>query len=84
MAKMGRPVGSTTRPQFYTYVTEEDRKQFVRWALKEAKKPDNLELAMWVGDQIFGKAAQPIGGPGDGPIQVQVGLTDQLAKVYGG
>ena len=56
---MARPVGSTTKPQFYTYVTEVERNEFVRWIKKNFKKDPNL--AKWYGDQMFGKALQPLG-----------------------
>jgi hypothetical protein len=63
---MARPVGSTTRPQFHTYTTEEDRKEFAAW-VRENYKYDPM-LAKWYGDQMFGKAVQPIGGHDGGPL----------------
>ena len=68
MKKMGRPVGSTTRPQFYTYIDETDRVAFVKWAM--AKYKEDPQLAKWVGDQLFGKAVQPIGNDGNEPFKV--------------
>lgn len=65
---MARPVGSTTRPQFYTYITEIERVAFVKWVVKNYKK--DPQLAKWYGDQMFGKAVQPIGNDEDKPFQV--------------
>ena len=65
---MARPVGSTTRPQFYTYVDEYDRKEYVAWIKKNYKK--ERDLAKWFGDQIFGKAVQPIGNDDGKPLMV--------------
>jgi len=73
---MGRPFGATTRPQFYTYVTEVERKEYVRWAKKHFKKGG--DFAKWYGDQLFGKAAQPITGQDGGPLQVEI--SEVIAK----
>lgn len=59
---MARPVGATTRPQFYTYVTEIERKEYAKWVKSVYKKPAYKEIAKWYGDQLFGKAVQPVGG----------------------
>ncbi len=66
---MGRPLGATNRPQFYTYTDERDRKAFVAWVRENYQK--DPQLAKWFGDQIFGKAAQPISNDGDKPFLVQ-------------
>lgn len=58
MASKGRPKGTTSNHQFRHYVTEEQRKAFVAWAMSNYKKKP--ELAKWIGDQVFGKAVQPI------------------------
>lgn len=76
---MARPVGATTRPQFYTYVTELDRKAYVKWVLKNYKKDANL--AKWVGDQMFGKAPQPLTGDIENPLKVIV-VSEETAKRY--
>lgn len=55
---MARPVGSKTRPQFYTYITEIERKEFVAWVKKNFKSDPGL--AKWYGEQMFGKAPQAI------------------------
>ncbi len=64
----GRPKGATSRPQFHTYVTEIERKDFVKW-IKTAYKKDK-ELARWYGDQMFGKATQTIAGDADNPLAI--------------
>ena len=66
---MARPVGSTTRPQFHTYVTEIERKEFALWVKENFKK--DPALAKWYGDQMFGKATQPVGFESDKPLLVQ-------------
>lgn len=66
---MARPKGSTTRPQFHTYITEIERKDFVKWVTKNYKS--DPALARWYGDQMFGKAAQPLANDGGEPLIVQ-------------
>jgi hypothetical protein len=63
---MARPVGSTTRPQFHTYTDENDRKEFVQYMRKNYKY--DPMLAKWYGDQMFGKAVQPIAGHDGGAL----------------
>ena len=65
---MARPVGTTNRPQFHTYTTEIERKEFALWVKKNYKKDSNL--AKWYGDQLFGKAVQPIGNDDDKPFVI--------------
>lgn len=65
---MGRPVGSTTRPQFHKYTSETDRKEFAKWVKANYKK--NPKLAVWYGDQMYGKAVQPIGNADDRPFKL--------------
>lgn len=72
---MARPVGAKTRPQFYTYVTEIERKEYVNW-IKKAYKKDK-ELAKWYGDQMFGKATQTIAGDTDSPLTLKVVLYER-------
>lgn len=59
---MARKFGSTNRPQFYTYVTEVERKEYAKWVKANYKK--DPALARWYGDQLFGKAPQPLTGEG--------------------
>lgn len=69
MGVAGRPKGSTTRPQLRNFVTEEQIQEFVEYMVENyQKKP---ELAKWFGDQLFGKAVQPIGNDDRGALIVQ-------------
>lgn len=65
---MARKLGATNRPAFYTYVTEVERKEYAKWVKKNYQ--NDPSLARWYGDQLFGKAAQPLTGEGGGPIAV--------------
>lgn len=67
---MARPIGTTNRPQFHTYTSEIERKEFVLWVIKNYKK--SPDLAKWYGDQLFGKAMQPNehSGPLGKPIPI--------------
>lgn len=74
MAKRGRPIGSKTRPQFRDFITEDEVKNLVKVAKRQAEtKPEILKFVL---EQIFGKAPQPIGGDPDNPIIVK--------PIYGG
>ena len=64
----GRPKGATNRPQFYTYTTEIERKEYVKWVKENYKKDANL--AKWYGDQLFGKAVQPLGNDNGQPLVI--------------
>jgi hypothetical protein len=76
---MARPVGSTTRPQFHTYTNEIDRKEFVAWVRENYKTDPNL--AKWYGDQMFGKATQPISGSDLGELVLVI--SGETAARYG-
>jgi hypothetical protein len=67
----GRKKGSTTVPQFRNYVSEADRKQFVEFIL--ATYMGDMRLAVWLGDQLFGKASQAVelSGKDGGPIEIK-------------
>ena len=67
---MARPVGSKNRPQFYTYVTEIERVEFVKWVKENFKKDANL--ARWYGEQMFGKAPQPLTNSEGGDLPVPI------------
>src|SRR5204862_154300 len=54
----GRKVGSTILPRLSQYVTEAERKAFVKHVMFAYKS--NPRLAVWVGDQLFGKAFQAL------------------------
>ena len=65
----GRPKGATNRPQFHTYATEIERKEYFNWVKDNYKK--SPELAKWYGDQLFGKAMQPIGNDNGQPLVIK-------------
>jgi hypothetical protein len=75
----GRPKGSKTVPQFRNYVSEKERRKFVEFVLDQYM--GDIRLALWFGEQLFGKAPQHLTGDVDAPIQVNI--TPQLKKVYG-
>jgi len=56
----GRKKGSTVRPQLRDSFTEDELKEFAQ-SLKERVKTDSV-IAKFVGEQIYGKAPQPIEG----------------------
>ena len=58
----------STRPKFTMYWSEDDIVEYHRW-LKENYKKQPL-LAKFVGEQLFGKAPQPLTGDKDNPIRI--------------
>lgn len=73
--KGGRPKGTTTTPQFSHYVDKKDIEKFVKHVL--TKYQEDPQIAKWVGDQIFGKARQPIDGDFKGKLEI---LFDEAFK----
>lgn len=65
----GRKPGPTAKP-FRDYVSEKDKATFVEFMLSNYMA--DMRLATWVGDQLFGKAAQAITGPDGGPVEITV------------
>lgn len=68
--KRGRPLGSTTRPQFRDFISQDEVKKLVKIAKRKAETQP--ELLKWVLEQVFGKAPLPIGNDGSNPFVVQV------------
>jgi len=69
MATRGRPIGSTTKPQFKDFITRDEVKKLVKLAKQQAEtKPELLKFVL---EHVFGKAPQPLTGEGGGPVQVQ-------------
>ncbi len=67
----GRKKGSTNRPVIRDFFTDADIKALIV-DIKIAAKTDN-RLKQWLGDQIFGKATQPVEGSGaNGEIVVKI------------
>jgi hypothetical protein len=67
--KGGRPKGTTTVPQFRSYVCEADRKKFVEFVLSTYM--GDMRLAVWLGDQLFGKAPQPLSNDHTGSLIIR-------------
>jgi len=63
----GGKLGSI-RPHIAHYWDAEDIKDYFMWLKKEYKK--RPELAKWVGDQLCGKAVQPIGNDNGEPLKI--------------
>jgi hypothetical protein len=74
----GRPKGSTNVPKFRDYVSNEEREKFVEFILDQYM--GDMRLALWLGDQLFGKATQAVelGGPDGTAITVQI--SEAIAK----
>jgi hypothetical protein len=56
----GRPKGSTQRPQLRDYFDEQELLDFIE--LVKTDMVEDMTILKFVGEQIFGKAAQPISG----------------------
>jgi len=66
----GRPKGSGNKRHILDYWEIEDIHEFFQNLKKRYKKSDRL--AVWIGDQISGKAVQPIAGDPENPIKVEI------------
>jgi hypothetical protein len=64
----GRKKGSKTVPQFRDYVSDKERKKFVEFVLSSYM--GDMRLTTWMGDQLFGKAPQPLTNDDGEPIAV--------------
>lgn len=64
----GRRDGSQNVPKFSSYFTEKEVEEFVRDLFIRAKTSD--KIAVFVGEHLFGKAIQPIGGEDGKPIMI--------------
>lgn len=73
------PKEGSVRPKFTHYWSTDDIQAYFDW-LKENYKL-SPQLAKFVGEQIVGKAVQPIAGEDGKPIQIQVtGVEIKLRK----
>jgi hypothetical protein len=59
----------TNRPQIRSYFTKKEVEALVE-QLKERAKTDSTILK-FLGEQVFGKAPQPLTGEDGGPIQIK-------------
>ena len=64
----GRPKGSKNKYSIHDYFTKGDVKEFVEF-LKSTYMEDP-RLMVWLGDQLFGKAVQPIGNDNGQPLLI--------------
>ena len=79
----GKPIGNiegNMRPRITDYWDSEDIKDYFSYLKKNYKKSDTL--AKFVGEQLMGKAVQPIANDGDRPLIVKFdnALTRSTAK----
>jgi hypothetical protein len=64
-------------PTFREYVIEDDRKRFVEFVLSTYMESERLTT--WMGDQLFGKAAQQLEltGPEGAPLETNSWASDR-------
>lgn len=68
---MGRPLGSTTKPQLRNYITRQEIDEILRVAIEKAKS-GNETMQKFLLEQYFGKAPQPITGEEGGALKIQI------------
>jgi hypothetical protein len=78
MAKGGKRIGAgvkegSIRPHISQYWTEDEIRDFFRDMYKRAKKSDRI--AVWCGDQLSGKAPQPLSNPDGTPLVISFDST---------
>lgn len=73
MARGGKRPGAGRKPRasFSELVSTAERKKFVEFVLETYM--GDMRLAMWMGDQLFGRASQAVelSGKDGGPIQIE-------------
>ncbi len=57
------------RPKITTYWSQKDIEEYFTWLKKSYKKEPTL--AKFVGEQLMGKAVQPIGNDEDKPFKIE-------------
>ena len=57
------------RPRLLDYINKDQLREFVEFTLDNYKEDSRLHT--WFGDQIFGKAVQPIGNEDGKPLRVE-------------
>lgn len=80
----GRPRGSSNLPRFADMVSEDQRRNFKDWAMRNYKK--NPRLAVWVGDNAFRKLKDEIDvttddEPLNKPTAEIVAIAEEAAKL---
>ena len=66
----GRKKGGKEKPHISSYWSETDIKNYFEHL--KTKYPESDRIATWIGDQLCGKAVQPISGDSDNPLTIQV------------
>jgi hypothetical protein len=61
----GRPKGSSTKPQFGDYISEEKAVNVIDMLYAEALD-GKIDAAKWIGDQFFGRATTKLAGDDNG------------------
>ncbi len=66
----GRPAGTLTRPRIDVadYFSDKELKDF--WNDLKTRAKTDTKIALYFAEQMSGKAAQAITGPGGGPIEL--------------
>jgi hypothetical protein len=73
----GRPVGSTNKYSIHSFFAEKDVEGFIKFLKLNYQK--DAKLMTWLGDHLFGKAAQPLTGGDGGPIEIK-GVTISVRR----
>lgn len=69
----GNPLGRPKNPSFRESITDKDKQLF--WvSLRYNLKKKDARITTWVGDQLWGKAVQLLGGDENQPIPIQVAM----------
>jgi hypothetical protein len=77
----GRPTGSKNKYSIHDFFTEKDVETFIKFL--RLNYQNDARLLTWLGDHLFGKAAQPLTGGDGGPIEIK-GVTITNATGKGG
>mgnify|MGYP000644483436 CR=1 FL=1 len=76
--KGGRPKGSGAKPHISDYWTPKQIKEFYRNLYDRAET--DARIAVWCGEQLSGKAAQPISNDNNEPFRIAVDISEAIAK----
>lgn len=66
----GRKAGVKDKPHILDYWTKSDISAF--FAHMKEQYPKSDKIATWIGDQISGKAVQPLAGDSNNPLVVKI------------
>lgn len=71
----------SVRPKITSYWNEDDISDYFDYLKKNYKKSDTL--TKFVGEQLMGKAIQPLGNDDDKPFIVKIDAKEYIDKIYG-